>query len=30
MKIGSGYAALVDTGRSLDEILGYDDPGLPI
>jgi antitoxin VapB len=29
MKIGSQYAALADTGRSADEILGYDDHGLP-
>lgn len=29
MKIGHGYAALPDTGRSPDEILGYDDHGLP-
>ncbi len=29
MKIGSRYAALPDTGRSPDEILGYDDHGLP-
>jgi antitoxin VapB len=29
MKIGSQYAALADTGRSPDEILGYDDHGLP-
>jgi len=29
MKIGSQYAALPDTGRSPDEILGYDDDGLP-
>lgn len=29
MKIGSQYAALADTGRSPDEILGYDDQGLP-
>lgn len=29
MKIGSQYAALTDTGRSPDEILGYDDHGLP-
>jgi antitoxin VapB len=29
MKIGSQFAALADTGRSLDEILGYDDQGLP-
>jgi antitoxin VapB len=29
MKIGSRYAALADTGRSPDEILGYDNHGLP-
>ena len=29
MKIGSQYAALPDTGRSPEEILGYDDHGLP-
>jgi len=29
MKIGSQYAALADTGRSPEEILGYDDQGLP-
>jgi antitoxin VapB len=29
MKIGGQYAALVDTGRSPDEILGYDEHGLP-
>ena len=29
MKIGSLYAALPDTGRSPDEILGYDEHGLP-
>jgi antitoxin VapB len=29
MKIGSRYAALPDTGRSPDEILGYDEHGLP-
>lgn len=29
MKIGSQYAALPDTGRNADEILGYDDDGLP-
>jgi len=29
MKIGSQYAALPDTGRSPDDILGYDDHGLP-
>jgi antitoxin VapB len=29
MKIGSQFAALADTGRSPDEILGYDDHGLP-
>src|SRR6266404_337629 len=29
MKIGRSYAALADTGRSPDEILGYDDHGLP-
>jgi antitoxin VapB len=29
MKIGSQYGALPDTGRSPEEILGYDDHGLP-
>jgi antitoxin VapB len=29
MKIGNGYAALPDTGRNPDEILGYDEHGLP-
>jgi antitoxin VapB len=29
MKIGNRYATLPDTGRSPDEILGYDDHGLP-
>jgi hypothetical protein len=29
MKIGSQYSALADTGRSPDEIIGYDDQGLP-
>ncbi len=29
MKIGNRFAALPDTGRSPDEILGYDDYGLP-
>jgi|SoiMetStandDraft_5_1073268.scaffolds.fasta_scaffold859740_1 antitoxin VapB len=29
MKIGSRYAALPDSGRSADEILGYDEHGLP-
>jgi antitoxin VapB len=29
MKIGSQFAALADTGRGPDEILGYDDHGLP-
>jgi antitoxin VapB len=29
MKIGSRYAALADTGRSPEEILGYDERGLP-
>jgi antitoxin VapB len=29
MKIGKRYAALPDTGRSPDEILGYDEHGLP-
>ncbi len=29
MKIGNRFAALPDTGRSPDEILGYDDQGLP-
>ena len=29
MTIGSRFAALPDTGRSPDEILGYDHDGLP-
>lgn len=29
MKIGNRYAAFPDTGRSPDEILGYDEHGLP-
>jgi len=29
MKIGSLYSAFPDTGRSPDEILGYDEHGLP-
>jgi antitoxin VapB len=29
MKIGSRYAALADTGAGPDEILGYDEHGLP-
>ena len=29
MKIGNRYASLPDTGRSPDEILGYDEYGLP-
>jgi antitoxin VapB len=29
MKIGSRYAVLADTGRSPDDILGYDEHGLP-
>jgi antitoxin VapB len=29
MKIGNHYASLPDTGRSPDEILGYDEHGLP-
>jgi antitoxin VapB len=29
MKIGGEFAALADTGQSPDEILGYDDHGLP-
>jgi antitoxin VapB len=29
MKIGIRYSSLADTGRSPDEILGYDDQGLP-
>ena len=29
MMIGSQYSALADTGRSPDEILGYDHHGLP-
>jgi antitoxin VapB len=28
MKIGIRYAALADTGRTPDEILGYDERGL--
>jgi hypothetical protein len=28
-EIGSGYAALADTGQSPDDILGYDRHGLP-
>lgn len=29
MKIGSRYASLPDSGLSADEILGYDENGLP-
>ena len=29
MKIGNRYAVLADTGRHPDEILGYDEHGLP-
>jgi antitoxin VapB len=29
MRIGNRYAALPDSGRSPDEILGYDEHGLP-
>ena len=29
MKIGSRYAALAGTERSPEEILGYDEHGLP-
>jgi antitoxin VapB len=29
MKIGSRFASQADTGRSPDEILGYDEQGLP-
>ncbi|HEX2891320.1 type II toxin-antitoxin system VapB family antitoxin [Vineibacter terrae] len=29
MKIGSRYAVLPDAGQSPDEILGYDEDGLP-
>jgi antitoxin VapB len=29
MKIANRYAALPDTGRTPDEILGYDEHGLP-
>jgi antitoxin VapB len=29
MKIGNRYASLPDTGRSPDEILGFDEHGLP-
>ncbi len=29
MKIGRQFAALADTGHGPDEILGYDDHGLP-
>jgi antitoxin VapB len=29
MKMGSRYAALADTGRTPEEILGYDERGLP-
>jgi antitoxin VapB len=29
MKIGNRYSALPDSGRNPDEILGYDEHGLP-
>ena len=29
IKIGNRYATLPDTGRNPDEILGYDEHGLP-
>jgi antitoxin VapB len=29
MRIGRQYSALADSGRGPDEILGYDDQGLP-
>jgi antitoxin VapB len=29
MRIGKAYAALPDTGRNPDEILGYDEHGAP-
>jgi antitoxin VapB len=29
MEIGNRYAALPDTSRNPDQILGYDDHGLP-
>jgi antitoxin VapB len=29
LKIGNRYAALPDSGRSSDEILGYDEHGRP-
>jgi antitoxin VapB len=29
MKIGGQFAAFADTGRSPEEVLGYDDQGLP-
>jgi antitoxin VapB len=29
MKIGNRYAALPDTGQTPDEILGYNEHGLP-
>jgi len=29
MKIGSRYAALADTGRTPEDVLGYDEHGLP-
>ncbi|ABD89469.1 type II toxin-antitoxin system VapB family antitoxin [Rhodopseudomonas palustris] len=29
MKIGRRYASLPDSGRSADDILGYDEHGLP-
>lgn len=29
LKIGDRYAALPDTGRTPDEVLGYDEHGLP-
>jgi antitoxin VapB len=30
LKIGRRYAALPDSGQSSDEILGYDEHGLPM
>ncbi|ABE38683.1 type II toxin-antitoxin system VapB family antitoxin [Rhodopseudomonas palustris] len=29
LKIGDRYAALPDTGRTPDDVLGYDEHGLP-
>jgi antitoxin VapB len=29
MKIGGRYATLADTGRTPDDIIGYDEHGLP-